>query len=64
MGKDEPISFQIAPHHYYRLAMTIGRKVRCGCGFGIYDRTIYVTNSKGSLYVRYYCADCLPDDLA
>lgn len=60
---DGPISFQIKPRHYYLLAMTIGRQVRCRCGFGIYDRTTYVTNSKGSLYVRYYCPDCLPDEL-
>jgi hypothetical protein len=59
---DGPISFQIKPHHYYRFAMTIGRKVRCRYGFGIYDQAIYVT--KGSLFVQYYCADCLPDDLS
>lgn len=57
-----PLSFQIKPCDYYRLAMTIGRKVQCPCGFGINDRAIYAANAKGSLYVHYYCDDCLPDN--
>jgi hypothetical protein len=58
-----PIQFTI-PGDYYRLAMIIGRKVECRCGFGIHDRTIYATSEKEHrIYIHYYCDDCLPEGL-
>jgi hypothetical protein len=55
--------FTVNPDTYYPLAMTIGRRIRCRCGFGIYDAKIYVWKPDrfNPWDFNFHCDACAPE---